>query len=81
MGLWLTNLHDGKRGPRQISQGASLLVRQRTLLECWCGIRFSRTRGSPRAIATTRTHDSAHEFPTTGIDGRRVRIAMSIFAM
>jgi hypothetical protein len=32
-GLWLVSLHDGKRGTRQISQGASLLARQRTLLE------------------------------------------------
>ena len=32
-GLWLASLHDAKRGPRQISQGASLLARQRTLLE------------------------------------------------
>jgi hypothetical protein len=32
-GLWLVSLHDGKRGTPQISQGASLLARQRTLLE------------------------------------------------
>ncbi|MGC2071017.1 MAG: hypothetical protein WA694_06855, partial [Pseudolabrys sp.] len=32
-GLWLASLHDAKRGPRQISQGASLLARPRTLLE------------------------------------------------
>jgi hypothetical protein len=32
-GLWFVSLHDGKRGTRQISQGASLLARQRTLLE------------------------------------------------
>ena len=31
-GLWLVGLHDGKRGTRQVSQGASLLARQRTLL-------------------------------------------------
>jgi hypothetical protein len=39
----------------------------------------ARTRGSARAFATARTH--AHAFLTTGIDGRRVRIAMSIFAV
>ncbi len=81
MGLWLANLHDRKRGSREISQGASLLVRQRTLLECQCRRWFSRIRGSTGAFATTRTYGSAHAFPTTGIDGRRVRIAMSIFAM
>ena len=31
-GLWLISLHDGKRGTRQISQSASLLAPQRTLL-------------------------------------------------
>ena len=31
-GLRLVNLHDGKRGTRETSQGASLLARQRTLL-------------------------------------------------
>jgi hypothetical protein len=31
-GLWLDSLHDGKPGTRQISQGASLLAPQRTLL-------------------------------------------------
>jgi hypothetical protein len=31
-GLWLVGLHDGKRGSRQIPQGASLLAPQRTLL-------------------------------------------------
>ena len=40
------------------------------------------TRGSARAFATTRTHYRRdHAFLTTGIDGRRVRVAMSIFAM
>ncbi len=32
-GLWLASLHDGKRGTRQISQGASFVARQRALLE------------------------------------------------
>ena len=32
-GLWLVSLHDGKRGPRQIPQGTSLLAPKRTLLE------------------------------------------------
>jgi hypothetical protein len=32
-GLWLVNLHDGKRGTSQVSQGTSLLAPQRTLLE------------------------------------------------
>jgi len=31
-GLWVVSLHDGKRGTHQISQGASLLASQRTLL-------------------------------------------------
>jgi hypothetical protein len=40
------------------------------------------TRGSARAFATTRTHYRRdHAFLTTGIDGRRVRVAMSKFAM
>jgi hypothetical protein len=39
------------------------------------------TRGSSRAFATTRTHRRDHAFLTTGIDGRRVRVAMSTFAM
>jgi hypothetical protein len=30
--LWFVSLHDGKRGARQISQGAPLLAPQRTLL-------------------------------------------------
>jgi hypothetical protein len=31
--LWLASLHDDRRGSCQISQGASLLARQQTLLE------------------------------------------------
>ena len=36
------------------------------------------TSGSARAFLTTRTRGSAHVFPSTRIDDRRVRIAMSI---
>ena len=55
-GLWVARLHDAKRGTSQISQGASFLcARQRTLLDCQCGIRFSLTPGSVPCI-----HHEAH---------------------
>jgi hypothetical protein len=58
--LWLANLHDGKRGACQVSQGASYLGRHQPLLD---------VRGSARAFTTTRTRARAGAFPTTRIRG------------
>jgi hypothetical protein len=51
----------------------------RTNLHAHAGI--GGIRGSARAFATARTHRRNHAFLTTGIDGRRIRVAMSNFAM
>jgi len=53
---WLASLHDGKRGTRQVSQGAPYLGRHQPLLD---------VRGSVRAFTTTRTRGRAGAFPTT----------------
>ncbi len=66
-GLWLASLHDGKRGTRQVSQGASYLARHQPLLD----IRDSACAfatlacGSARAYATTRNRGSAYVSLTT----------------
>ncbi len=74
-GLWLACLHDGQRGTRQVSQSASLLARQQTLLDSTrgsarafattCTFATTRTRGGALAFPTTRYHDSARASPTT----------------
>jgi hypothetical protein len=67
-GLWLTSLHDGKRGTCQVSQGASCLGRHQPLLDIRNGTRAFATLtscGSARAFATTRKRGSACAFPTT----------------
>jgi hypothetical protein len=69
-GLWLTSLHDGKRGTCQVSQGASCLGRHQPLLDIRNGTRAFATLtscGSARAFATTRKRGSACAFPTTRI--------------
>ncbi len=74
-GLWLASLHDGQRGTRQVSQSASLLARQQTLLDSTrgsagafattCTLATTCSRGSALAFPTTRTRDNAPAFPTT----------------
>jgi len=67
-GLWLTSLHDGKRGTCQVFQGASCLGRHQPLLDIRNGTRAFETLtscGGARAFATTRKRGSACAFPTT----------------
>jgi hypothetical protein len=72
--FWLANLHDGKRGTGQISQGDASLYAP-TLLERRCG--------RARAFATTCTLGSARAGATTQnrYQRRQRRCAMPIFAM
>jgi hypothetical protein len=66
-GLWLVSLHDGKRGTRQVSQGASCLGRHQSLLDirdsarAFATLTFDRTR----AFHATCTHGGAGAFLPT----------------
>ena len=71
-GLWLTSLHDGKRGTRQVSQGASCLGRHQPLLDIRNRARAfaAVTCGRASAFRPTRTCRSAAPYPTTRTHGR-----------
>ena len=65
--LWLVSLHDGKRGTRQVSQGASCLGRHQSLLDIRDSARAfaTLTCGRTRALHAARTHGGAGAFLPT----------------
>jgi len=65
--LWLVNLHDGKRGTCQVSQGASCLGRHQSLLDIRDSARAfaTLTCGRTRTFHATSTHGGAGAFLPT----------------